>query len=480
MLNGRKAGRSFRALTSRELWRAGPLQIFGAVLCLWLTALVLAPGQASAQGKPTLVEVDAVIMEPLRQTQPVQGRFVARQAGPVAARTRGAVVLVHVFVGDRVTEGEPLATLDTARLAAEVQRNRAEVQHRTAQVEGATARHQQAMQELARLEGLRKSAAFSRARFDDQTSAVISAKSEIAEYQAQLEMAKADLALAEIDLAHAVVIAPFSGVVTHRYTQAGAYLGDGDPVVDLIDDQSLEIEADVPASRITSLEPGMTVNALVDGDESLKAKVRAIIPQENTLSRTRAVRFSPEFDPALIDAAAEAAVTVRVPIGAPRDVMTVNKDAIVQQGGTAVFVVEDGKAVRKPVRLGESAGSRFVVEDGLTAGMLSVVRGNERLHSGQPVTYPDMHPPVDKPAGAAEGQQPPGWRTNPRARKRMQTRESDQARHRAPDRGDRGCDPGRAVWRGRAANYSDPVDPGRSKAPDHGGNRLGRRRAGGG
>lgn len=384
-------------------WRSEGFR-FGAFLAVVVAAMAhLASLPANAQPRATLVEVDKVISEPLSQTQPIQGRFVARQSGPVASRTRGTVLTVHVFVGDVVTAGEPLVTLDTARLEAETQRKRAEVQFRAARVDGAKARYQQAEHELARVEKLRRSAAFSRARFDDQTSAVISAKSEIAEAQAQLETAKAELALAEIDLKHSVVVAPFSGVVTRRYTQAGAYVRDGDPVVDLVDYQSLEIEADVPASRVAGLEKGMEVTILIDDSkEPLSAKVRAIIPQENPMSRTRAVRFSPAFDPTLVGAAAEAAVTVRVPVGKPRDVVTVHKDAIVQQGGTVVYVVEDGTAVPKRVELGESAGSRFVVASGLTSGMLAVVRGNERLRPGQPVRYPGM----ETPAATKSGQKP--------------------------------------------------------------------------
>ena len=383
-----------------------------AALLAMMTALAVW-SQVHAQGRATLVEVDEVITEPLRQTQPVQGRFVAKQSGPIAARTRGAVMTMHVFVGDGVTAGEPLATLDTARLEAETGRKRAEVQYRTAQVEGAVARHRQAEQELERMEKLRRSAAFSRARFDDQTSAVISAESEIAEARAQLETAKAELALAEIDLKHSVVVAPFSGVVTRRYTQAGAYLRDGDPVVDLVDHQSLEIEADIPSSRVTSLTVGMQVSTLIEGHEPLSATVRAVVPQENTLSRTRAVRFSPEFDPTLVGAAAEAAVTVRVPVGAPRDVVTVHKDAIVQQGGAVVYVVDDGKAARTPVVLGESAGNRFIVERGLTPGMMVVIRGNERLRPGQPVMYPGMKPP-----GGGEGKDPAAAKGKPDAAKK--------------------------------------------------------------
>jgi RND family efflux transporter MFP subunit len=340
---------------------------------------------AEAQGRPALVAVDAVIIELLVQTQPIQGRFVARQAGPVAARTRGTVTEVHVLVGDRVAKGDPLITLDTQRLAAEVERHRGVVEYRAAQVVGAQTRHSQAADELARMERLRKSAAFSRARHNDQTSKVAGSKSEIAEYNAQLRTSRAELTMAELDLNHSVVRAPFSGVIVRQHIQAGAYVRDGDPVAELIDDLSLEIEADVPSIRVVGLTKGLTVSVSLETEKNLSAVVRAVVPQENGMSRTRAVRFAPNFDPVAVGAAAEASVTVRVPLGLARDVITVHKDAVVQQGGAVVYVVEDGKAARKRVILGEPVGSRFVVKSGLEAGMMAVVRGNERLRPGQDV-----------------------------------------------------------------------------------------------
>jgi len=90
---------------------------------------------------------------------------------------------------------------------------------------------------------------------------------------------------------------------------------------------------------------------------------------------------------------------VRVPVRAARDVLTVHTDAGVEQGGCFVYIVDEGKAVRKRVLLGESAGGRFIVREGLDAGMLAVTRGNERLRPGQPVTTGDK-PTSDK---AGEG-----------------------------------------------------------------------------
>jgi RND family efflux transporter MFP subunit len=356
--------------------------------------------------RAALVEVDAVVLEPLRQTQPIEGRFVALRAGPIAAQSRGAVMRMLVSVGDRVEKGAVLAVLDTDRLEAEVARQQATVGYREAQVSGAKARYQQANQELARMQKLRKSSAFSGARLENLTSASLVARLEIAESAAVLETAKADLALAALNLERSRIIAPFAGVVSRRYIQAGAYVADGAPVVDLIDDQSLEIEADVPSSRVAGLTEGLLVTVEWEGIASQQAVVRAVIPQENAMSRTRAVRFTPKFDPRVVNAASGASATVRVPVGAARDVLTVHKDAVIEQGGYFVYIVDDGKALRKRVLLGEPSAGRFVVLEGLEAGMLAVTRGNERLRPGQPVTTggepKDGKPQGDGPSGSAK------------------------------------------------------------------------------
>ena len=374
----------------------------------YLAAALLAPVSAAMAQRAALVAVDAVVLEPLRQTQPIEGRFVALRAGPIAAQSRGAVMEMLVSVGDRVEKGAVLAVLDTDRLEAEVARQRANVGYREAQVSGAKARYQQANQQLARMQKLRKSSAFSKARLDDLTSASLLARLEIAESAAVLETAKADLALAALTLERSRIIAPFAGVVSRRYIQAGAYVVDGAPVVDLIDDQSLEIEADVPASRVAGLTEGLSVTVEWEGIASQRAVVRAVIPQENAMSRTRAVRFTPQFDPRVVNAATGASATVRVPVGAARDVLTVHKDAVIEQGGYYVYVVDEGKALRKRVQLGESAGGRFIVLEGLEAGMLAVTRGNERLRPGQPVTAGEKPTEGKSEDGKTAGGKPEG------------------------------------------------------------------------
>ena len=86
-----------------------------------------------------------------------------------------------------------------------------------------------------------------------------------------------------------------------------------------------------------------------------------------------------------MDAAGQS-VTVDIPAGRPRDALTLHKDAVVQRGGANfVFVVDDGTAAMTPVQLGQAVGGRLEVVDGVGAGDLVIIRGNERLPPRGPV-----------------------------------------------------------------------------------------------
>ncbi len=355
-----------------------------AAAALWLGAGV---HDGAAQQPPAVVSVDEVRMEAMAQTVPVIGRLVARRSGEVAARTAGPVAALHVEVGDRVETGEAIAVLDTVRLRAERDRLAAIVNQAQAQLERMTAQAALHRQELRRLEGLRNSAAFSQGRYEDAKQEVIIAESAIGTADATRVSAAASLSLAQIDLSWATIEAPYPGVITKVHTEIGAWLAVGQPVVSLLNDLDLEVEADVPSSRVAALIDGTAVAIVLDDGSEHTAAVRTVVPEENALTRTRQVRFTPHFGPVSKPLAVNQTATVLIPAGAERQVLTVHKDAIVRNQGQAfVYVASEGTAQIRPVQLGAAVGGRFEVLGGLGPGEPVVVRGNERLQPGQAIT----------------------------------------------------------------------------------------------
>ena len=337
---------------------------------------------------PAPVAVDEVRTEKMAQTMPVIGRLVALRAGEVATRINGRIDRFRVEIGDRVSKGNVLAVLDSDRLQREYERRVASIAESQASLESEKASLAIDAQELRRIESLRKSAIFSKARYEDKQKEVLRAHTRVNRAEAILENTTALLRLAELDLADAKILAPYDGVITIRHTEVGAYVQKGAAVVSMVNDKNLEIEADVPAQRLTGIKPGIVVKIELDKQKSYFAVVRAIVPEENPLTRTRRVRFIPKFDAKAGNLATNQSATIQIPIGAARQVITVHKDAVIKRGGASfVFVAADGAVQIRPVALGEAIGTRFQVLSGLKPGELVVTRGNERLLPGQKVRY---------------------------------------------------------------------------------------------
>lgn len=353
--------------------------------CGLMLSLALAP-QAAAQGGPAAVGVDAVSTQTVAETVPLFATVVTSREGSVASRIAGTVDKVHVLDGMAVTAGEVLVELDTELLEIIDRQAEARVAEAQAGIATAQSRLDRATNALTRVEGLRDTSAFSQSRFDEAQSDYFEAQGQLAEADARVKTAEAALAEAQYQLARARITAPFSGIVLHVSTNPGEFVNLGAPVLTLLDTQAFEIEASVPAKFIHVLQPGLEVTGVTDNGEELALTVRVLLPVEDQATRTRPVRFA---SPALAEMAKIAigqSITVQIPISAPREVLAVPKDALVQgRGGWTVFVAQDGKAEPRTVQIGVALGERFEVLDGLSDGDMVVTRGNERLRPGQEI-----------------------------------------------------------------------------------------------
>lgn len=304
----------------------------------------------------------------------------------IAARVAAPVADFLAQVGDHVEPGQVIVRLDDATLRARRDLAEARLEEARARISVKEAQLALAKKEFRRMAGLRSSAAFNQARYDDTQQQVAVAQAELAEARAAMASATADVDLAEINLRDAEVQAPFAGVISERLTEAGAYVASGAPVARLIGDQSLEVEADISFQHLGGLEPGTEVGLVLDDGTAHTAVTRAIVPSENPLTRTRTVRFVPNIAGSERTLAHGQSVTLHVPTAPRASALSVHKDAIIKRrGDDIVFVVEGDEARAQAVELGSAVGNRFEVKRGLKEGDLVVVRGNERLKTGDKV-----------------------------------------------------------------------------------------------
>lgn len=354
----------------------------------FIVAVAIAVATTSyAQGRAAGVGVQAVEMRALAETVPVFAEVTTARDGNVAGRVAGNVETVAVLAGSRVLAGDLLVELNDDLLTIQVAQSQAQLAEAAAGVETARARVDRAQIALDRVEALRGGTAFSQGRFDDAQADFLEASAQFVEAQAREKSAQSRIAEAQYQLDRSQIRAPFSGVVLEVNTIPGAFIQAGTPVVRLLDTDAFEVQANVPSRYTAFLAPGQIVTASTETGTEISLQLRAVLPVENPSTRTRAVLFAaPELSD-LASAAVGQSLTVEIPVGEARDVLSVPKDALVQgRGGWTVFVAEDDQAQPRPITLGVPLGDRYEVLSGLAPGDLVVVRGNERLRPGQAIS----------------------------------------------------------------------------------------------
>lgn len=354
---------------------------------VFLLVLLLGSSMSIARGAPAMaVMVDDVISVTFNETQDFIGRFVSSEGGDIAATVAGPIQLVDVAVGQTVEANQRIAQIEDTQFKLEVALNRAKWRAEKAGLSLAKNHYRQATLNLNRQKALAGSPGYSAALVQDLEIAVVSASRDITIAKAKLQEAENNLKLKELNLERTVIKAPFSGFVTIKHVQPGAYVTVGEPIVKLHSTNNIEIEVEIPGQLAKQLETGLEVSAEVEGKQPFEATLRAIILEENPLSRTLALRLSPLSKPST-SWIINQSVLVKIPLGSSKQVLSVHKDALISAGGGFnVFVFENGKAGIRRVELGQAIGDRMEVRAGLKENDKVVIRGNERLRPGQAIS----------------------------------------------------------------------------------------------
>lgn len=381
---------------------------------LALVAVFAAPTAllAPAQHGPTPVVVDPVRRQKLNARRLVTGEIRARRTSSIATREPGLVLDLAVREGRRVKTGERLARLDDSRLKLELAVVLAEDVVARAALDERRFLLDQAERDLASITGLEKRGAANPKELADARTACLAAKARVSQAEAVLTEIAARSALLRRRLADMTIVAPFDGVVVERYTESGAWVGPGQPLVRLVSVGAVEAWLEVPqnifAAARTVQEP---VEVRVDAvDFSAKVRVTNVVPEIDPRARVFPLVVPLENPGDVLTPGMS--VTASIAVGAEVDHLTVSKDALLRgDAGTYLFVARGGDAAKPatafPVTVKTlfTVGGRVAVEaHGLKPGDLTVVEGNERLFPMMPVVpVPAAGKPAPVPAPDAAG-----------------------------------------------------------------------------
>jgi membrane fusion protein (multidrug efflux system) len=326
------------------------LKIAGAVLVVLLAGFLAlrsmhhASGDANAKGAPTELHFEAqdltyLAPRPLASTLEINGNLEARSEAVVRAKASLDVKTIAVREGDPVRQGQLLAQLDTAELAARLA-------EKVSSRDSAKAQFELAEKNRTNNRTLLDKKFISQNAFD-------SSDSTFKANQSTMEAADAEVELARIALNQATVTAPISGIISKRYVKVGEKTSVDGELFAIVDLDSLEMQALVPDADVTRLQRGMKAKIQVDGitDQTFDATLDRISPATEAGTRSVMTFFSVNNAKHLLRSGIYASGEVALQASTPRPAIpltAVSNDA----GQPIVWTVENGKLTRRPVQLG--------------------------------------------------------------------------------------------------------------------------------
>ncbi|MHC4830544.1 MAG: efflux RND transporter periplasmic adaptor subunit, partial [Planctomycetota bacterium] len=244
---------------------------------------------------------------------------------------------------------------------------------------------------------LNTSSAGSKAEVDRTRTEVQAANARVRAAEAERDQAtilKERASQAEADM---TVLAPFDGVVVRKRTEVGEWVRPGDPVVDLLDLDQIDVWLDVPErwlGRLNDPKTELKIDVPATGD-GFAVTGAAVVPLADALSRLFPVRVRMQNPTRRLKPGMR--VSGFVPTGEKRPVLTVHKDAILRDdaGAFVYFAAGTTAAVARIEPLYATSRTRMAVRaQGLKPGSQVVTEGNERLFPGRPLSSPDLPAPA--------------------------------------------------------------------------------------
>jgi len=330
------------------------------------------------------------------------GYVVARRMATVSAKITGKVLDVRIEEGQRVAEGDIMATLDPVDADAERALAASQLAAARSQIGGVQAQLHEAEVDAKRLAKLVGQQLVSKSQYDQAVARRDALRAQLATAQRNAGVAADRLAIADNGVDNTIVRAPFAGVVTAKAAQPGEIVsplsaGGGftrTGIGTIVDMDSLEIEVEVGESFIGRVKPGMPVEATLNAypDWKIPAEVIAIIPAADRGKATVKVRVAIKAkDPRIVP---DMGVAVRflekaAPDGgqpAPRTASMPAAAIAMRDGGSVAFVVdgdgETGTVERRALKLGGTRGDDRQVLSGLSAGETVVLDPPAELEDG--------------------------------------------------------------------------------------------------
>lgn len=355
-----------------------PLRLPHTIAAFVTTLLLFLPTAGSGETPTALVKVQPVEEAEIKEVVRLTGTVTADRASNLSPATSGLVTTLKVDAGSRVASGDLLLELDSE--LARWQAQNAEAAVRAARVS---------------LDDARRRLKEARALAPQQSIAetlVHELAAEVAQNEAALQQADAEAGYRLAILDRHQLRAPYNGVIAAKLTEVGEWVVPGDAVLELVAIQDLRVDFPVAEKYLGRMKPGarVTFKTGFASATSRTGTVVTVVPVSDPSVRTFLLRIEPDDGETRLSPGMSA--HGRIDLDAGRRGLVVPRDAIIRypDSRVIVWVVDSGEgglvASERLVETGLAFDDLVEIRSGLEPGTRVVVRGNEALQVGQPVT----------------------------------------------------------------------------------------------
>jgi cobalt-zinc-cadmium efflux system membrane fusion protein len=411
-----------------QKWSWSPLR--GGILALLVLLIPVAAAGCAGNSNPAVgqagIPVTAAKVESGRLSYGnlLTGKVAASEEVNLSPKIPGRVGVITVEVGQEVKAGQIVLILDAPEIEAALSQAEAAVgvaeagsaqadlgvQKARAGLDQARESFDLAKANYERGELLLREEAIAQADFEarfEQPYVTASGALRIAEASlnqavdqrdrvapAQLNQARAALAVARANAANTVLTAPIDGIVSARNVDPGELTFTAAPAVTIVNIDEVLIECGVSEQQVNELKTGQEVKVTVPalGAGPFVGQIRTISPAVDPRTKTYGVQVCVPNPGHLLKPGMFAETDLNI---AAEDLLVPCGAIVTEDGTMSVFVVLENKAVLRKVKTGPSDGRYTIIKEGLDPGDQVVVSGLDKIRSGTRLKVTDQYIRLD-------------------------------------------------------------------------------------
>lgn len=360
------------------------------------------------------VKVQKITTQNISSEVQYAGKLEAVKSVTVSPKNPGKVTAVNVNVGDKVTAGQSLFTLDTSSVSATLQSQQAALNSARAGVNDSILKYQQSIDKTQityndavsyyeKEKKLYDAGAISQQELDKAKLAVDNASVDLKNAQenlkllqqnsgstqavASVEQAEANINSTQVQLNDANITSPISGIVSAKNVDVGTIASGTAGTITIIDTSSLIAQITIPDKIVGKLKVGQNVQVVINAlsDKAITAVVDSISPDVDSKSNSYIVKV--KIDNSNGELKAGMFAKVSIPDQNRDNAVIVPNEAIkVENGVKYLYTVENSKIKRIAVETG-IANDKIteITTESVKAGTEIITEGQSLLNDGQKV-----------------------------------------------------------------------------------------------